>query len=433
MDNRQSGVNELPDIDFSGIYKHFGDIETNLNECWSAFRGSYRKNISISPIKLKSDIRPDKDIIWQKELGEGHAGAAIFKGKVYILDYDETERADILRCYDLKTGTEEWISGYKIPGKRNHGMSRTVPAVTEDYIVTIGPRCQVMCLERKTGKLIWGHDIQKEYETDEPLWYTGQCPLIDNNIAVIATGGKKLLIGIDCKTGNIIWEADNSLGWKMSHSSVMPYTYKGRRMYLYSANGGVAGVSAESGSEGQILWKTSAWNHSVVAPSALGFPDGKIFLTAGYGAGSMLLQLKESGSKFDVEVVTEYLPKDGLACEQQTPVVWEGHMFGVQPKEASQSRNQLVCVNSSNPRDLIWTSGKEARFGLGPYIIADDKLYILDDDATLVVIKPSLSRYEEISRVQLFEGFDAWAPIAVADGYMVLRDSKKVVCLKLRQ
>jgi outer membrane protein assembly factor BamB len=39
--------------------------------------------------------------LWSKELGEGHSGAAIYKGLAYILDYDEEQRADICAVIPL--------------------------------------------------------------------------------------------------------------------------------------------------------------------------------------------------------------------------------------------------------------------------------------------------------------------------------------------
>jgi len=80
-----------------------------------------------------------------------------------------------------------------------------------------------MCLDRESGNLRWGIDIVKEYQTELPFWYTGQCPLVDNDIAVIATGGSTLLIGVSCETGEVVWKTPNPEGWKMSHSSVMPF------------------------------------------------------------------------------------------------------------------------------------------------------------------------------------------------------------------
>jgi outer membrane protein assembly factor BamB len=122
---------------------------------------------------------------------------------------------------------------------------------------------------------------------------------------------------------------------------------------------------------------------------------------------------------------------DGLACEQQTPLYFEGHLIGIQPKDAGALRNQMICVDPANCRLPVWTSGPEARFGLGPYLIADNKLFILNDDGVLTIVKPDIKKYIPIDQIKLFDGQDAWAPIAVADGYMVLRDSKRMIALKL--
>jgi outer membrane protein assembly factor BamB len=218
----------------------------------------------------------------------------------------------------------------------------------------------------------------------------------------------------------------------MSHSSVMPFTYGGRKMYVYSAVGGLVGVAADGSEVGKVLWKTSVWNHSVVAPSPVCMPDGKIFLTAGYGAGSMLLQLSENNGIFSTAVLQEYLPKEGLACEQQTPVYWQGHLFGVIPKDGGSLRNQFVCADPSDCKKMVWTSGPTNRFGLGPYMIADNKFFLLDDEGTLTIIRPSTSKYIQLDKVKVIkDGADAWGPIAVADGYMLMRDSKTMVCINM--
>ena len=212
----------------------------------------------------------------------------------------------------------------------------------------------------------------------------------------------------------------------------MPFEYEGRNMYVYSAVGGACGIEAEGRNAGSIIWSTNKWNHSVVAPSPVCMPDGKIFLTAGYGAGSMVLQLEKSGEDFSVEILDEYLPKEGLACEQQTPLYYQNHLFGILPKDAGANRNQLVCVDPSDCRKIVWSSGPTTRFGLGPYMIADNKIFLLKDDGTLFIIEPSINSYKELSRIQIMEGFDAWAPLAVADGYLLLRDSRTLVCINIK-
>jgi len=432
-DNRPAhGDSRSESIHIGEYFLASGGTLTEGIETWPRFRGSDFDNISKSPVRL-IDQFGDKapEIRWSVDLGEGHAGAAIYKGAVYVLDYDEARQSDILRCINLTDGKEVWQRGYRVAIKRNHGMSRTVPAVTEKYIVTIGPRAHVMCLDRLTGNVKWGLDVEKEYQTEVPFWYTGQCPLIDNDLAIIATGGESLMIAVDCETGKVVWETPNSKNWKMSHSSILPMTFGGRKMFVYSAVGGICGVAADGEDAGTILWSSSAWNKSVVAPSPVCMPDGKIFVTAGYGAGSMLLQLKSSGNSFSINVLDQYKPSEGLACEQQTPLFFEGHLIGILPKDAGPLRNQMICVDPANCRKPVWSSGTENRFGLGPYMIADHKLFILSDDGTLTIAKPDVHKYIQTSQVKLFEGQDAWAPLAVADGYMVLRDSKRMVAIKI--
>jgi len=433
LDKRGAADTVSENVEIGKIFENISTGYQEMTEIWPHFRGNDFDNISRSPIRLKEKFGPKgADIRWSVPLGEGHSGAAIYKGLVYVLDYNEKEKADLLRCFSLGDGKELWERGYHVTIKRNHGMSRTIPFITDKYIVTLGPRCHVMCLDRPTGNFRWGLDVAKEYATEIPFWYTGQCPLIDNDVAVIATGGKALMIGVSCETGKKIWETPNSEGLKMSHSSIIPFNFGGRKMYVYSAIGAIVGIAADGPDVGKVLWKSSAWNHSVVAPSPVCMPDGKIFMTAGYGAGAMMLQLKKNGANFTIEVLQQYLPRFGLACEQQTPVFWEGHLFAVLPKDAGSLRNQFVCVDPSDCKKMVWSSGQTSRFGLGPYLIADNKFFILDDEGTLTIIKPSISKYIQLDQVKVIKnGADAWAPLAIANGYLVLRDSKTMVCINM--
>jgi outer membrane protein assembly factor BamB len=145
----------------------------------------------------------------------------------------------------------------------------------------------------------------------------------------------------------------------------------------------------------------------------------------------MVLQLRRAGDRFQVEVLQEYSTKEGLSSEQQTPVLFEGHLLGIQPKDAGPLRNELICVHPDDFTRVVWSSGQDKRFGLGPYMIADNKLFIVSDDATLTIARPSTSEYVELDSYRVLEGHDAWGPLALADGYLVMRDSKTMVCLDM--
>ena len=136
--------------------------------------------------------------------------------------------------------------------------------------------------------------------------------------------------------------------------------------------------------------------------------------------------------RLTIEPLYEYAPKEGLACEQQTALFWNNHLFGILPKDGGALRNQLVCVDPADTRNIIWSSGKETRFGLGPYFIADNKLFILNDDGTLTIARPSVDNYIQLDQVKVFEdGHDAWGPFAITNGYLILRDADTMVCIDL--
>ncbi len=148
-------------------------------------------------------------VLWSIELGEGYAGAAVSDGRVFVLDYDEQAAADTIRCLSLDDGREIWRNGYPVAVTRNHGMSRTVPAIVEDHVITMGPRCHVACWDAKTGECRWLIDLVREHATTEPRWYAGQCPLIDEGRLILAPCGSALLMAVDYRTGEVIWQSPN--------------------------------------------------------------------------------------------------------------------------------------------------------------------------------------------------------------------------------
>jgi len=411
-------------------FRKFEGVPSKQPGSWPRFRGANSDNIASTPVPL-ADTWPagGPPVRWSVDLGEGYAGPAVLNGCAYVLDYDSAEDADALRCFSMDDGKEVWRRWYHVHIKRNHGMSRTVPAVTERYVVTIGPRCHVMCVDAKNGDLKWGIHLEKEWGTTVPMWYTGQCPLIDGDQAVIAVGGKALMMGVDCETGKVLWQTPNPKKWLMSHSSVMPATIGGRKMYIYCAIGGVAGVSAESDDCGRLLWETEEWNQQVAAPVPVSIGDGRIFLTAGYGVGSAMFRVTFESGNYTVKQLYK-LDKKIFACEQHTPVFYKGYLYTVLPADAGPARKQAVCMDPEGK--VVWASGSAERFGLGPFMVADGKMLILEDNGVLTMIRATEKGYSRLAQAKVLDGKEAWAPMALADGQLLVRDYGKMKCLDLR-
>jgi outer membrane protein assembly factor BamB len=399
---------------------------------WPCFRGVKRNNRSESTTKISNNWckKKPKPKWFITLLGEGHAAPAVLNGKVYLLDYDEKLKTDTLRCFKLKDGKELWRRWYKIKIKRNHGISRTIPAVTDKFVVTIGPKCQTMCVDACSGDFKWGIDMVRDLGAETPFWYTGQCPLIDKNVAILAPCGKKILMmGVDCETGKTVWTTPNDLKWKMSHSSIITAVVNGKKTYVYAALGGIIGVSAEKKDCGKILWKTTNWSVSVVAPSPVYLGDGKFLITSGYGAGGMLFYLD---SKNKINIIKKYPPQKGICSEQQTPVAVGNKIYSILPKDAGRLRKRFACFSNDNCEKPIWTS--DEKFGLGPYVFVDGKFLILDDDGTLSIINCNETPPVSLGKFQAIpNGHDAWGPIAVAGSKLLIRDLTRLYCYDLSE
>ncbi len=443
-------------------------VPANLPGAWPRYRGENFDGISVEEMTLAkkwgergrlrrfsvdSTAQGEPKVLWGLDVGEGYAGAAILNGRVYMLDYDFKEQANALRCLSLADGKEIWRYSYPIKLKRNYGMSRTVPAVTEKYVVTLGPKCHVTCSDSTTGEFLWALDLVKDFNTKVPPWYAGQCPLIDGESVILAPGGEALMIAVDAKTGEVIWKTPNPHGWNMTHSSIIPMELKGRRMYIYCASGGVVGVSADDGS---ILWETTDWTVSIAnipAPLIIGEDlssnevKGRIFLSGGYDAGSMMLQVKDvrglnprtNGKRISTEdypyVATPLfrLKPKVFGAALHTPILFNGYIYGVRPD------GQFVCLNTNG--ELIWTSGASHRFGRGPYMIVNPSgraqagglIYVMNDTGLLTLLEATPAGYKQLAQSQVLTGDDdSWGPMALVGGRFILRDMTRMVCLDVR-
>lgn len=441
MDNRPPIVERTDSVIIGEFFDTMGVAGEIVYGEWPRFRGVDFDNINKDTIPLAEawDTSGPR-VVWRTTLGEGYAGPAVHNGKVYLLDYNERRKADVLRCFSLATGEEIWRRWYYVDIKRNHGYSRTIPAVTGKYVLTIGPRSHVMCTDPENGNLLWSIDLEREYGIRgwqkgrvTPDFFSGQCPLIDNDIAIIAPGVKALMIGVDCATGKVVWETPNPDSLKMSHGSIMPMTIHGKRMYVYNAVGGIAGVSAEEGDMGKLLWSTKEWSPATTAASPVYLGNNEIAVFGSYGAGGAKVIVNFDGSKFSASVKDIHKANEGIASDQQTPIFINNRLWTVMPENAGELKKQLVCYDRTDLLKPVWSSGKENRYGrgLGPYILSGDKLYLLDDDGMLYLFRMDNPGVTLLDNHKILDGIEAWGPMAIAGRYLIMRDARNMLCLDI--
>ena len=189
-------------------------------------------------------------------------------------------------------------------------------------------------------------------------------------------------------------------------------------MYVYCANNGVVGVSAKDGS---ILWETTAWKISIATvPSPLILSNGRIFLSGGYNAGSLMLQLRKEGDHLTSQVLFKLEP-EVFGATQHTPILWDNHLYGV------RADGKFVCLTLEGKP--VWASAAGQQFGLGSFIMADGLFFAMNDGGLLRVIEGTPGKYSMLAQAQVLKGRESWAPLALAGGRLIARDLTRMVCL----
>ncbi len=389
---------------------------------WPQFRGPNRDGISRETGLYRSWPDGGPKVLWSVKMAPGYSGPAVYDGWVYVNDYDEVKKAWLVRCLSLQTGEEKWRYSDPKLIRPNHLITRTVPAVDGQYVFSLDPKCVFHCLDAKTGKELWRKDLPKEYHTRIPPWYAGQCPLIEPDRVLIATGGDAVVVALDKATGKELWRTPNPRRLQMSHASLMPAELGGVKQYLYVTLKGILGVAAD---DGRLLWFHPFRFNLAVAPSPLAIDGDRVFQTSLYNANSVMIQVTRDGDRFQTKELFRLRPSVWNS-EVHTPILWQDHMFAVGKK----SRGLFTCLDLNGK--IVWDSRGKAFFGLGSFLLADGLFFVLEGDTgTLRLLEANTQEYRELARASVLSGHDVWAPMALSNGRLVLRDTMKMVCLEV--
>ncbi len=393
-------------------------------EDWPQYRGANRDGISQATglaHKLPAD---GPRIVWQTTVGQGYSAPSVVAGNVYLDDYDEKQDEWMVRCLALADGKELWRYKVKKNIRPNHGITRSAPATDGAYVISIDPKCEVHCLDARNGELLWKKFLPTDYGTQIPPWYNGQCPLIEGDRVVIATGGRAVMTALKKETGEKIWETENKDEFLLSHSSIMPIEVDGVKQYTYTTLKGAVGVDAQSGKQ---LWYFPWKFNTAVCSMPLPLGGGKFLLTAGYHAQTVVCQVTHSGNEWTAkEVASLPPPTAGWNSEVHTPIFYKDRIYGIGKKQ----RGLWTCLDQQGKE--LWTSDHHAAFELGGYVLADGMFIVVEGTTgTVRLLNANADHYEELGSFQLLTGPDAWAPPVVSHGRLLVRDMAKLICVDI--
>jgi outer membrane protein assembly factor BamB len=399
---------------------------------WPQFLGPDRNNICTETDLLAEFPEGGPKVVWQVEVGEGYGGAAILDGEVFLLDRLGNEQ-DQLRCWALESGEELWSYAYDAPGSLQYDGSRSVPAVDEKYVFTVGPFGDVHCLDRKTKKPAWSLHLLEDYGAELPMWGISQSVLLHDDLVIIAPSGPEVgVIACERGSGEVVWES-GPIG-ALCYASPMVATIAGSEEIV------VLGVEAQDATNtvgldpgtGDELWRYSDWGRMWPIPGPVDLGGGKLLLSAEYGAGMVVISVEKKGEKYGASEAVDFREAGTpyYASQIHQPIQIDGHLYLI--SNGFDRKHGMVCLSLEG--EVKWATKREPNFELGTLLLADGKLFALDGkDGTLHIIEPDSEVYRELDSAVVCSGKGIWAPMAISEGQLLLRDQKQLSCLDIRK
>jgi len=420
-------------------------IESKAQD-WPQFLGSDRNSISPQKGLLRSWPESGPEVLWSVNIGIGYGGPVAKNGKVYLLDRDD-EVADIMRCFDLQTGTELWKFSYDAPGTLPFPGSRSVPIVDDRHVYSCGPNGDLYCIDIQTHQPVWKKNVWTDFGGEKlPTWGISQCPMIYGDLLVVASQAQQAgVVAYNKLTGSVVWQTPN-LG-ALSYSSPKVVKIDGEEQIVFITSsipsrggsqftpGNVIGMDARTG---KILWQYSNWDCGAQVPCAVDAGNNRLLITGELRATMLKINREADGTFKASEVFTT----EEFGDETKTPLLYNGHFYALH--RAVSKREGLVCMNMNG--EIQWKTKRDPNFDFGSMLLADGLLLVCDGFKTLYLIEPDPKAFKAISKAEILgegggatEGMESmvgsstqnYAPMALADGKLLIRDQYRMFCVRV--
>jgi len=408
----------------------------NLNaQDWPQYLGPDRNSTSPQQNLLRTwSASGGPEVLWSAETGIGYGGPVVRDGKVYLLDRDD-QVGDMMRCFDLSSGKELWSFGYDAPGSVSFPGSRSVPLVDDSHVYSCGPYGDLYCIDINTHKPVWNKNVWKDFGGGRiPQWAISQCPLVYGNLLILASQAPQAgVVAYDKLTGEVKWKTP-SLGPVGYVSPAMVKIGGEDHLVMITAASGGRGAPLSGGRvvgmdplTGKILWDYTGWQCRIPVPSAMDAGDNKVLIIGGYEAGSAMIQVEKnaSGSYQAREVFKEL----DFGAHTKPAILYKGNFYAMYT--TNERRDGMVCMSMDGK--IMWATKRDPSFVRGSMILADGLFLATDGEKTLYLIEPDPSGFKALASAELLGPGQNWAPIALADGKLLIKDQEKMLCLKVAQ
>ena len=359
--------------------------------------------------------------LWNRALGDGYAtvlvdGPALYT--MYRVDQDEFTVA-----LDAKSGGTLWEHRNPSPTtpvmeQYGAGPSST-PLIVVDRLFSIGTNMVLNCFDKKTGKVLWKHDLVADFGATVPGRGYSASPIAYGRTIVLPVGGEgkegQSVMAFDQQTGKVAWKNQS---FQTTHASPILIRFAGEDQMVFFMG---AELVALNPTNGELLWRHP---HETQYGANLSTPvfNGRdiLFCSAAYDSGARAIRL----SKKDGKTATEELwYSRKMRLHHGDAVILGDKVYG---SSGDFGPAFFMAVHLESGK-VAW---RERGFKKATFVHADDKFIILDEDGQLALARESDGGLTIHSTCKITEPY-SWAAPTLAGKTLYVRDRRNIMALDL--
>ncbi len=348
---------------------------------------------------------------WQVETGLGYATPILIGDRVFTFGRIETD--EVAMALDAATGEVQWRSAYDAPYRQNAGTQRhgpgpkSTPLYHEGRLFTLGINGVVSAFDAGTGELLW----QKPAQSSEPLYATSLSPVADGDHVILHVGGHDdgALTAYVAGSGSVVWE------WRgdgPAYASPMIAELDGVRQVVTVTQTKVVGVDADTG---RLLWERP-WVSRSTNNSITPIIDGDEVIVTGHELGVTRFRPGRVDGRWTTETLWQ---TDEVSMFMSNPVLSGDTLYGMSHLRSGQ----FFALDATSGETLWRTEGREATNS--SVVVADDLLFLLNNDGDLVVARTDRGGFSQITRYEVAQSA-TWAQPAISGNRLFIKDEAHV-------
>jgi outer membrane protein assembly factor BamB len=359
--------------------------------------------------------------LWSRQLGDGYSGISVDGSTLYTMY--RTGDEEIALAADAETGKTLWEYRYDAKFRPGMGMENgpgphATPLVTENGVYVIGILGNLLCLNKKTGKLIWSHNLYGEFHGTFFDRGYAPSPIAYKDTVIMKVGGEgHSFMAFDQRTGAVVWKTVQNF----ANAPATPVVIKvdGQDQLVAPMSDDIVGIDPTNG---WVLWTyahSTNWGLNISTPA---WGDGNLlFVSSAYNGGSSVIRLSRQNGK---TVPAEVWSNHKMRVHFSTVVRVGDYVYG---SSGDFGPAPLTAVDVKTGK-IAW---QDRTFTKASFVYADGKFVVLDEDGNLALADFSPQGLKVLSRTSLLHS-NAWTAPSLAAGRLYLRDRTTLMALDLR-